>query len=143
MKKTKDKKIDPKEYKKILHTVDLQSIAIEACYVKFNEETYNTQLVININSEKSYENLENGLVIVKERYKLTARAHNERKQALNISCTFRLYFSCDKPLRDNFFEIFKTHNLPLNTWPYFREFVQNMTQRMNIPPLTLPFMKGK
>ncbi|OPL16345.1 MAG: hypothetical protein AVO38_08325 [delta proteobacterium ML8_D] len=141
MKKTQEYKIDPKEYKKILKTVDLQSIAIEACSVKFNKKTYDTRLVININSETSYENLENGSAIVKERYKLIARVHKERKQALNISCTFRLDFSCDKPLSDDFFEIFKTYNLPLNTWPYFREFVQNMTQRMNIPPLTLPFMK--
>lgn len=141
MKKTQDKKIDPKEYREILNTVDLQSIAIEASSVKFNKEAYDTQLIIDISSEKSYENIENGLVIVKERYKLTARAQNERKQALNISCTFRLHFSCVEPLRDDFFEVFKTHNLPLNTWPYFREFVQNMTQRMNVPPLTLPFMR--
>jgi len=42
---------------------------------------------------------------------------------------------------DEFFDVYKEVSLKLNTWPYFREFVNNITSRMNIPPLTIPFFK--
>ena len=141
MKKDQDKKINPEEYRAILDTVDLKTIALEASSVKFKRDKYGSPLVISINSDSSFENHEDDLVEVKEHYKLTARLENERAQAINISCTYSIYFSSPEPLKDDFFEVFKQFNLPLNTWPYFREFVQNMTQRMNIPPLTLPFMR--
>lgn len=33
---------------------------------------------------------------------------------------------------------FANHNAVFNTWPFMREFVHAMTQRMEIPPITLP-----
>jgi len=36
---------------------------------------------------------------------------------------------------------FSQTNAVFNAWPYWREFVQNMTARMNLPPLTLPLFR--
>lgn len=38
-------------------------------------------------------------------------------------------------------EAFKDGNAIFNCWPYFREFVQSALARMNLPPLTLPFLR--
>lgn len=40
------------------------------------------------------------------------------------------------------FEPFVEHNVPFNAWPFFRELVQNISIRMNIPPIVLPLMKS-
>jgi len=37
-----------------------------------------------------------------------------------------------------YFQSFAEYNGVYNAWPYFREFVQNITMRMGVPPLVLP-----
>jgi len=41
-------------------------------------------------------------------------------------------------LTDQHFRSFADQNAVFNAWPYWREFIQNMTTRMQLPPLTLP-----
>jgi len=36
---------------------------------------------------------------------------------------------------------FKDGNAIFNTWPYFREYLQNNLQRMGLPPLAAPFLR--
>jgi len=38
-------------------------------------------------------------------------------------------------------EAFGELTVAFNVWPYWREFVQSMTTRMGLPPLTLPFFR--
>jgi len=38
-------------------------------------------------------------------------------------------------------ELFAKTNGIFNAWPYWREFVQNTTSRMNLPPLTIPVFR--
>lgn len=42
---------------------------------------------------------------------------------------------------DAYFYIFERVSLPVNAWPFIRQFVHDMTQRMNWPPLMLPLLK--
>lgn len=44
-------------------------------------------------------------------------------------------------LTDIDLNVFCEMNAVYNVWPYFREFVQNMAGRMDIPPLLLPLLK--
>jgi len=58
-----------------------------------------------------------------------------------IDVTFALDFASPMPLTDEVFKIFGELNLPVNTWPYLREFVSTTTGRMGWRPLTLPALK--
>lgn len=58
-----------------------------------------------------------------------------------ITAVFGLEYSTSIPLTDPVWEIFGTHNVPLNAWPYFRELVANLTGRMGWMPLTIPTHK--
>ncbi|WP_157205831.1 hypothetical protein [Calidithermus timidus] len=40
-----------------------------------------------------------------------------------------------------YFEVFKEINLPINMWPFAREFIHNTMARMDWPPFTLPLRK--
>lgn len=42
---------------------------------------------------------------------------------------------------DAYLYIFERVSLPVNAWPFIRQFVHDMTQRMSWPPLMLPLLK--
>ncbi|MBL0171693.1 MAG: hypothetical protein IPP90_13395 [Gemmatimonadaceae bacterium] len=44
-------------------------------------------------------------------------------------------------MTDAIFAEFERVNLPLNTWPYFREFLQSTLVRAGWPPFVLPAFK--
>src|SRR3712207_6224097 len=58
-----------------------------------------------------------------------------------IEVTFGLRFRSKQPMTEVFFEVFEEVNLPVNTWPYLREFVSSTLGRMGWQPITLPALK--
>ena len=60
---------------------------------------------------------------------------------LEVECTFELGLRVATPMTKDYFAIFARVNLPVNTWPYFREFVHSMISRMGLPPVVLPLVK--
>lgn len=65
------------------------------------------------------------------------------KPDLQITCSFELTYSLPKNLAASEGEIdaFCQTNAMLNSWPYWREFVQSTVVRMNMPPLVLPLFR--
>ncbi len=64
---------------------------------------------------------------------------DERKQIkAKLSVTFCVTYQSKRPMTDELFARFKVSNLPVNTWPYFREFIHNAVQRMGWPPFIAP-----
>ena len=59
----------------------------------------------------------------------------ENEYVLNYS------LKSNKDLTKSDLEAFCSINAVYNAWPYWREFVQNMTNRMEMPVLTLPLLK--
>lgn len=143
MKKTKEK-IPPREYSNILKGLSLKQIYLEACSSNVNKKEFTSykQLAITVTDRASFKQDDEQLIVT-HKYFLTARkeenAEDKKHFLFKISVTFTLFFSSEINISKDFFDIFKRRNLPVNSWPYFREFVQSMTQRMNIPPVTLPF----
>lgn len=62
---------------------------------------------------------------------------------VRIVSTFELLYSLPDVIWPTTGEInaFCKTNAMLNSWPYWREFVQNTIVRMNMPPLTLPLFR--
>jgi len=71
---------------------------------------------------------------------LAAKFEKDDKNFMDITASFNVLLLCKSSLPNDFWKIYKKSTLPLIVYPYFREFVQNMTARMNIPPLTLPIL---
>lgn len=62
-----------------------------------------------------------------------------------ISVTYSFLYESDmvggdEPL-DPYFEIFGEVSLPVNVWPFVREYVHNTTSRIDWPKLDLPLVK--
>jgi len=134
-------KITPEKYKKILDGLQIETFYLQQSK-SFVEPTIKPgDLQIAIEDKATYRNLNDSEVMVEQTYTLKAKDKGKKKTYLTIECTFNVLFSTKHPITDEFFDIYKDTSLPLNTWPFFREFVNNMTARMNIPPLTLPLLK--
>ena len=76
----------------------------------------------------------NAMLIVK--LGSTAR---QSKPTVEISANFEMHFHVDKPLNRAFVDRFADSEVRIVMWPYFREYVSNVSGRMHIPPLLLPF----
>jgi hypothetical protein len=69
------------------------------------------------------------------------RAKKER--IVSVECSYAV----DYQLREGFepsikqIKAFKDGNVIFNSWPYFREYLQESIQRMGFPPLTAPFLR--
>ena len=135
--------MDPKKYYSILKKLELNEIYIESCTVsQLRDELLSEKnLQVTVKDKAMLEQQDSKVTII-HKYDLKAKtSQTEKGFPLKVSATFCLIFRTDDKIEKPFFDIFKKINLPLNSWPYFREFVQSITQRMNIPPLTLPFIK--
>jgi preprotein translocase subunit SecB len=76
-------------------------------------------------------------------YSLVAKRTAEKAPAVDVRVSFELLYRIPPDLKPSDIEIkaFSATNAMLNSWPYFREFVQSMIARMNLPPLTLPLYR--
>jgi hypothetical protein len=97
---------------------------------------------IDIKDKASFKLIEQGFK-VNQKYEIIAPSDDPKKTKpkLKFVANFGLVFSSEQPINRKFFDVFQMVNLHLNSWPYFREFTHNMVQRMNLPPLILPFVR--
>jgi hypothetical protein len=64
--------------------------------------------------------------------------HGVAAEALvRVRATVEVSYTLESAMTDDLFEVFSQRNLPLNTWPYLREFVQSALSRAGWPVYTL------
>ncbi len=87
----------------------------------------------------------NNRIRILVRYALLARRGHGVKAdvAIRVKATFELRYALPDGLGPSTREVgaFSKTNAMLNSWPYWREFVQSVVARMNLPPLTLPLFR--
>jgi hypothetical protein len=79
-------------------------------------------------------------------FKCTARTTEEGakpQDLIKISCVLEAEYSVNPEFepRDDQIKAFHAGNAIFNSWPYFREFVQNSVVRMHLPPPPVPFLR--
>lgn len=143
--KSRKTRIDPKDYAQIIKGVELREVYLESCSAMLVREKMLRQkkLAADVKDTASYVQNDNRVKVTQKYNLRVVDREREKEFPLKMSCVFSLTFTTEIPFTKKFFDVFRRLNLPLNSWPYFREFVQNMTQRMNIPPLTLPFVRRR
>lgn len=141
--KAEELRMTPEEYAKILEDFQLEEISLVACKAVVNAQNTeaNTHITIGIKGDNSHSVNENGSVEIHQAYFLTAKLPKTKKNVVEIEARYRMVFSSTGAITDDFLRIYRAVNLEFVIWPFFREFANSMTSRMNIPPLTLPFIK--
>ncbi len=136
MSKTQAARIDPKEYARILETLELKNLYLEKGSFNVNREQLKGSLTLNIKDTFSYRSAESGIEIVAE-YTLMGK-NKEKKSTIRLKATFVLQYETPEEITDDFFDVFKEVSLPFIVWPFVREYVYSITSRMYLPPITLP-----
>jgi hypothetical protein len=131
----------PREYNSFIRQVEIMNIRIIAARVDLLDYSYfPSSAEVTWRMAASYENAEDQFN-VSHRYRLVVKDKESKRIKARISVTFYVAYSSKIPITDDLFEVFKKINLPLNTWPYFREFVHNTATRMGWPPFVAPAYK--
>lgn len=142
----KRKPMTKEKYAEIIGKIKLNAMYLKSSSGEIDRDAFfqgkEAEHLINIIDEPSMAVKDNDTVDVIHRYCVEMMLKTaEVKAAGKIECAFCLNYSPASCFSPEFFEEFKKANLHINTWPFFREFVYNMTARMNIPPITLPLLK--
>ena len=140
----KKNQLSPEEYSNILSSINLASIVLNDCNTKRYEVKSKGGMVnLDITMKLKYnQDTSNAYFIAT--YKLDGvkekESEGEKESVFTISASFLLTYTKTKEIEmpKDFVDIFKQNGIELVSWPYFREFVQNMITRMGYPPLTLP-----
>lgn len=78
-----------------------------------------------------------------QKFEVTFVEDAAAEPSASIQVEFGLAYTTEIELTDTLSETFITWNLPLNVWPYFREFVASMTGRMGWDNYTMPAFKAQ
>ena len=142
-KSTKKPELSPDRYREYLKQTELESITLLSCSAKIRKDYFAESIKHIISDKVKYEVPESGSNNAKlqHEYQFIITRSTKKDYAVKIVCEFEVELTSESEITEEFLEIFSKVNLHMNTWPYFREFVQNMLQRMGLPPLTLPFLK--
>ena len=73
------------------------------------------------------------------RYRFRLKAKGDIVGEVEVS--FGLRYHCPVPMTHRLFELFGSHNLLLNSWPYAREFLGSTTSRFGWTAVTLPVFR--
>lgn len=140
--KSADKKnIAPELYRKILSGLELKNLFLISCTSNIDRSSLGTEAGIKIVDDASYSKSEKNEIEITQKYSIEAKDQTSKKKFLNIKCEYHLIYTSREDFTEEFFEVFKKANLPINSWPFFRELVYNITSRMYIPPISLPLIK--
>ncbi len=139
----KQPNISPEKYHEILERIELREICLIESKSKVDEANRAPKLELIINDKNTFSTSGDEMKVI-SRYAFKAKAEDLTKPFVEIVVKFQLVFD----IRDNvevtkdFFDVYEELTLGFMVWPYFREYVQNILNRMNLPPLTLPMRKA-
>ncbi len=134
-------KIPPKEYADFVKGVDVLDIRFESGEFKDNGFDFaSAGDKIKVKVSRRAELLEKRQFYFRVRDKLSFAVvdPNSRKHLIDIKASVLVEYSSNQEISEEIFGVFREVNVPVNTWPYFREFVHNCLVRMGYPRLVLP-----
>ncbi len=131
--------ISPTAYNAFIKQIELRVIWLKSAEVRNSHgPDAPKEATIAVSKEASYEEIAVGFRAYQQ-YELRIEAANAL--AAEIKVVFAADFTSNESMTDGIFTLFKEVNLPVNTWPYFREFVATTMGRWGWGPFTLPAFK--
>jgi hypothetical protein len=130
----------PEEYAAFVGQIDLLDVWLVEAHVENRHGSRSPHHAgVAITSEDpAYDNAEDGFSV---RFPYEVRFDEGAVNHARIRLELGLRFSSRQSMTDHIFSVFKDVNLPVNTWPFLREFVSTTLGRMGWQPFTLPALK--
>lgn len=136
------RQVAPQVYNEFIKQIELKWVYLENATVKrhrapdFDKDFQ----YVGKEGKRSFESTDDGFR-AHYQYTISLNEIGTEEPFAELKCTYAAAYTSNKPMTRDLFAIFKELNLPLNTWPYVREFVHGMTNRMGLPTLVLRSLK--
>jgi preprotein translocase subunit SecB len=142
MEKTKDLE---KRYNEFNSNIEFRSIRLLKLETGFDDEKISispeTQKVY-IDRNAYYQVLDDNNIRVFQEFSLKIAQKDDPNDIFcYVNPTFVLDFKTSTPIDDEIFNIFSQSTVIIDSWPYFREMVQNSFLRMGLSPVIIPPMQ--
>ncbi|HET7463315.1 MAG TPA: hypothetical protein VFJ82_18820 [Longimicrobium sp.] len=125
-------------YNAFIGELDLVSIRLARARIEAPSTPERGHLIPTLSEPGArYEN-QDGHVLVFHELGFAGTYDDETGTAVSIEAEFEVKYSSAQRMSDQLFTEFQRRNLPLNTWPYFREFVHAALARTGWPVFVLP-----
>lgn len=133
-------RVTPEVYNAFIAGLDLVSVRLAGAEIRAPSTPGRRQLLPTIEQSARFTHEDEHVVIV---HVLTFAGsyEGEDEPAVFIRAEFEVRYSTPERMTRQIFTEFRRRNLPLNTWPYFREFVHAVLARTGWPVFVLPVYK--
>lgn len=131
----------PQVYNAFINGVDLVSVRLSGAEIRARSTPERKQLLPSVEQTSRFVN-EDGHVVLFHELTFSGKYEDEDESAVVIRAEFEVRYSTAERMTKEMFSEFRQRNLPLNTWPYFREFVHAALARAGWPVLVLPVYKA-
>jgi len=133
MKATKITKSQYREFIKGLTLDELKMTSLNASV----DKNFKPPADLLIKDTASYETIDEKKIEVKQIYTLKGKKKDAENAGFAVEIHYSLRYTLKIPINKAYFNIFAKSSLRLQTWPYFRQCVHQMTLNMHLPPLVL------
>jgi hypothetical protein len=135
--------ISPEEYREFVQGIELQQVYLSTAKVKRSRTpNFKAPLSYGHGAGKSkFGQLSEGF-FASFTFHIVLLEEGIEQPFGEIDVTFTAEYSSERKMTKKIFEVFEQINLPLNLYPYVREYVHAATSRMGIPTLILPMFKS-
>jgi len=129
-----------KEYENFIKNLSLKELKLTSVSASVQDD-FSPPANLRIKDTPEYEEIGEKQILVSIKYHLEAIKQGAKSPGLIIDAHYTLLYTTEIPMTREFFEIFKQSSLRLQTWPYFRQIVHQITLEMHLPPLILDTIK--
>lgn len=130
-------------YSAFLHGLALVGLGLQSCGTELDRSGYalldkeHTERRISTSYKLLGSNRE--FFDAEASFTLTILNTQSDSRVLSVRCTYEAHFHCDKcDEHRGFAQRFTDSELRIVMWPYFRQFVNDMSGRMAVPPILVP-----
>ncbi len=131
----------PDEYAEFVGQIDLLDVWLVEAHVvnRYGARTPSrAALAITTTSDPSWTSTSDGFDVC---FPYSVRFEEGSAVHAEVAVTFGLHYESMVPMTNALFEVFREVNVPVNTWPFLREFLATSLGRMGWQPFTLPALK--
>jgi len=138
---------DEEAYDSFLLKVELINIGLVSSSSKFVPADYvkarsrkGSVLKNSISATYTVEGLDENYFNAVGKFKLVMEDEKKLLLPVSIECSFLAHFHVESDLTKEFAERFTTTEFRVILWPYFRQFVDDLSARMDIARISVPLL---
>lgn len=129
-------------YKRFLTQLQLQGLGLVDCSADLRRRLYfelqKQDSQKQIAAEYLLLEIEQNFFNAAAHFELEVSDKRSKRKALSIDCSFAAHFHFSDEVQKDYIKQFVAAEFRLVVWPYFRQFVNDLTARMSIPPVLVP-----